>query len=142
MSEREAVLAAVLALLEAALPSADVDRNRSKAKSIGPGGTVLMTDGDPGEPEVDLCPLCFNYAHRIPLSVGTYDSASKSSEQVLDEMLRAIGDAVEADRSLGGLCDWLETEAPSGDDLEVAGAEPGRQAEAAIIAHYSTRSPL
>ncbi|MDP3405050.1 MAG: hypothetical protein Q8S03_10200 [Brevundimonas sp.] len=142
MSRREDVLAAIKALVVAALPSADVERNRSKAKSIGPGGTVLIEDGDPGEPEIDLSPLSYNYVHRVPLMVGGYASASLTDAQVLDAMLTAIGAAVMADRTLGGLCDFLETEAPDGSALEVAGAEPGRQCEAAIIAHYSTPSPL
>ena len=142
MSPREEVLTAVLALITAALPNADVARNRSKAKSIGPGGTVLMVDGETGDPEIDLCPLSYNYVHRIPLTVGAYDSATKSSEEVLDEMLAAIGEAIQADRTLGGLCDFLDAEAPDGSALEVAGAEAGRQADAAILAHYSTPSPL
>ncbi len=141
-SRREEVLQAVLALVTAALPSADVKRNRDKPAGVGPGGAVIVRDGSPGEPEVDLSPLTHTYDHAIPLEVAAYESATKTAEVVLDEMLTAIGSAVAADRFLGGLCVWLDCEAPDADDLSVAGATSGRWADAVIVATYSTRSPL
>jgi hypothetical protein len=43
---------------------------------------------------------------------------------------------------LGGLCDFIEPEAPSSDDLETTGAMSGRWADTAIIANYATPNPL
>jgi hypothetical protein len=103
---------------------------------------VIIRDGDPGEPEVILSPLVCIYTHRIPIEVAAYENSSKTREQVLDEILGAIGAAVIADRTLGGLCDFIKTEAPSTDDVEVAGARAGRWADAAIIAVYGTSDPL
>ena len=54
----------------------------------------------------------------------------------------AIGAAVMANRTLGGQCIFLETEAPSSDNLETAGAASARWAEAAIVATYTTSNPL
>lgn len=139
MSRREEVLEAVKALISTALPHATVLRNREKPARPSPGGDVIIEDGEPGEPEIDLSPLTYNYSHRIPIFVGSYDSAPN---EALDSLLAAVGAAVEADRTLGGLCDFVETEAPDSSDLEVTGAESGRAAAAALIAHYSTRSPL
>ena len=141
-SKRETVLAAVETLIQTALPHADIARNRTKAKSVGPGGTVLIEDGEPGDPEVDLCPLNYTYSHRIPLTIGAYESASLTPEQVLDTMQQAIGAAVAADRTLGGLCEWLEPEAPDSFALDVVGAVSGRWSTPAIIAVYSTPNPL
>lgn len=141
-SKREQVLAAVEALVKTALPNADVKRNRDKAFRIGPGGAVSIEDGEPGEPDVDLSPLTYNYSHRIPLVFGAYESATKTPGQVLDEMQTAVGQAVEANRTLGGLCDFLSTEAPDRGELDIAGAESGGQTAAAIVADYSTSSPL
>lgn len=141
-SRREQVLEAVKALIVAALPDADVERNPAKAVRIGGGGTVAIRDGEPGEPEVDLSPLTYRYEHRIPLELVAYESATKTREQVIDDMLMAIGAGVEADRTLGGLCEWVEPEAPDTDDVEVAGAAAARSADAAIIAVYSTPNPL
>jgi len=39
---------------------------------------------------------------------------------------------------LGGLWDWIETQAPVTDDIEALGALPGRSADLAILAVYAT----
>ncbi len=98
--------------------------------------------GDPGEPEVSLSPLTYLYSHRIPLEIAAYESATLTREQVVDAMLGAIGAAVIANRTLGGLCDWIEAEAPVTDDIEALGALPGRFADLAILAVYATTDPL
>ncbi len=141
-SKREQVLDAVKALVAAALPSADVKRNLAKAERIPPGGLVIVRDGEPGEPEVMLSPLTYIYTHRIPIEIAAYETASKPREEVLDEMLGAIGTGVAADRTLAGLCDFIEAEAPATDDIDTAGARAGRWADAAIIAVYGTTDPL
>ena len=141
-SKREQVLEAIKALVASALPSAEVKRNLDKPERIPPGGLVIVRDGDPGEPEVLLSPLTYIYEHRVPIEVAASASATLTREQALDQMLAAIGEAVAADRTLGGLCEFLETEAPTSDDLETAGAISGRWADAAIIASYATANPL
>jgi hypothetical protein len=135
-SQRETVLAAVEALLVATLPGADVGRNRSFSTRIGVGGAVIMTDGDPGEPEVDLSPINYTYQHRIPLMFAAPDRST------LEALFASLRTAVEADRFLGGLCGWLETEAPQTDSLDGSGVEAQAEASAAVVAEYSTPSPL
>jgi hypothetical protein len=141
-SKREQVIEAVKSLLATALPNAEVKRNLDKPERIPPGGLVIVRDGDPGEPDVLLSPLVYVYEHRVPIEIAAFASASLSREEALDQMLSAIGTAVAADRTLGGLCEFLDTEAPASDDLEIAGALSGRWAEAAIIAAYSTSNSL
>lgn len=141
-SKRETVLAAVKSLVTAALPSAEVKRNLAKAERIPPGGLVVIRDGEPGEPEVSLSPLTYLYSHRIPLEIAAFESATLTREQVVDAMLGAIGAAVMGNRTLGGLCDWIEAEAPVTDDIEALGALPGRFADLAILAVYATTDPL
>ena len=142
MSKREQVLDAVKALLSSALPPADVRRNLAKPERIPPGGLVVVRDGDPGEPEVMLSPLVYVYSHRIPIELAAYEPSSQTPEQVLDEMLGAVGAAVSGDRTLGGLCDFIEAQAPSTDDVETTGARAGRWADVAIVAVYGTPDPL
>src|SRR5581483_6574314 len=113
-----------------------------KPERIPPGGLVIVRDGDPGEPEIVLSPLTHLYTHRIPLEIAAFGSQTLTASQVLDQMLSAIGTAVEADRTLGGLCDFVEPEAPNADDLETTGALAGRWAEAALLATYATTNPL
>lgn len=141
-SKREQVIDAVKMLVASALPTAEVKRNLDKPERIPPGGLVIIRDGDPGEPDVLLSPLAYVYEHRIPIELAAFASAMLTREQVLDQMLVAIGAAVSADRTLGGLCDFLETEPPASDDLETAGALSGRWAEAAVLATYATPNPL
>lgn len=141
-SKREQVIAAVHALVVAALPLAEVKRNLDKPERIPSGGLVSVRDGDPGEPEVLLSPLSYTYSHRIVLELAVYASDPLTREQALDAMLSSIGAAVMANRTLGGLCIFLDTEAPSSDDLETAGAASARWAEAAIVATYTTINPL
>lgn len=141
-SRREQVLDAITALVAGALPFADVERNRDKPQAIGPGGTVIVRDGDPGEPEVTLSPLTYLYDHAIGLEVGAYASAGKTAAQVLDDMLTPIGAAVAANRTLGGLVDWLDVAAPVTDGIEAFGVEAGRWADVDIVATYGTTNPL
>jgi hypothetical protein len=141
-SRREQVITAVLAIVASALPNTEVKRNLVKPERIPPGGLVIIRDGDPGEPEVELSPLAYIYSHRIPLEVAVYDAPVGTREQALDGLLTAIGTAISADRTLGGLCDFVETEAPSTDDLETTGALAGRWADTAIVATYATADPL
>lgn len=142
MSKREQVIEAVVALIDAALPAAKVERNAAKPERIPPGGLAIVRDGDPGEPDVLLSPLTYLYTHRVPLEIAARESGPQSREQVLDAMLAAIGAAVATDRTLGGLCDFIEAEAPATADIEAAGALPGRWADAAIVATYGTPDPL
>lgn len=141
-SKREQVIEAIVALIATALPNAEVKRNLDKPERIPPGGLAIVRDGDPGEPDVLLSPLTYVYEHRVPIELAAFASGTMTREQALDQMFADIGAAVQADRMLGGLCEFLETEAPASDDLETAGAISGRWAEAALIAAYSTANPL
>ena len=145
MSKRLDVLKAVKALVQAALPSAQViglDGEEAAPDRIPPTGRVIVRSGDPGGPEVDLSPLTYNYSHPIPVEIAAYESGSLASEEVLDDMMGRIGAGLAADRTLGGLCDWIEADAPLTDDIYASGARPPRSADLVITAAYSTPDPL
>jgi hypothetical protein len=145
MSKRLDVLLAVKAMIAAALPLADVlglDGSDASVGKIGAAGRVVIDSGDPGAPEVDLSPLTYWYQHMIPIDVGAYEGAGLSAEQVVDAMLRAIGAGISADRTLGGLCEWLDATAPTTEDLYVEGAKTARLGILMIVASYSTPNPL
>lgn len=141
-SKREAVVAAIKVLIAAALPIAEVKRNLSKPERIPASGLVVVRDGDPGEPEVTLSPLTYHFEHRIVLEIAAPEIGATPREVTLDAMLRAIGAAVAADRTLSGLCDWIEAQAPATDDAEAMGAAPVRFALLTIVAAYATSDPL
>jgi hypothetical protein len=144
MSKRRDVVLAVRALAKAALPYADVrgfDGDTARPSRIGPGGCVIGEPGDAGEPKVDLSPPSYNYRHVLALDVAPPPDGA-DADAVLDSMLEALGAAIAADRTLGGLCDRLEAEAPLLDDSLVAGSEPVRWAAFNIVASYATSDPL
>ena len=57
-------------------------------------------------------------------------------------MLTAIGAAIRANRTLGGLVDWLEDEFPDLEAVEIEGAESVQWSTAVISAEYTVQSPL
>lgn len=146
MSKRLDVLTAVKSLIEGALPGARVfglDGAEAPPAIIPASGMVVVRTGDPGEPECTLSPLTYYYEHRIPIEVSALKSAALTSEQALDVMLMAIGEAVAANRLLGGLCDWLDTTSAGTDDIYPdGGGQPPRGADLMIVASYTTTNPL
>jgi hypothetical protein len=139
-SVREQVLEALYQALKQALPNANVQRNRDKPESPFAGGDVVQYDGDPGEPEVDFCPTVYNYDHAIVFDV--LGPSGANPEALLDEMLQTIGAVVEADRTLGGLCEYLEPSSPELGWMTRAGAGSIRSAAFTITASYRTAHPL
>ena len=128
-----------------ALPEVEVlgiDNDAVAPARIPPGGRIVVRSGDPGEPEVTLGILTYSYSHRIPLELSGYATQTMSREEVLDVMAVAIGEAVIADRTLGGLVEFLDTETLTTDDLAVADAKPAKEGDAAIVAAYTTLNPL
>lgn len=145
-SKRLSVLIAVKDLIALALPGAKVlglDGAEAAPATIPAAGMVIVRTGDPGEPEYALSPVTYYFDHRIPLEVSISKGGSLTSEEALDAMLVAIGEGVAADRTLGGLCDWLDTTSAGTEDIYAEGSgQPPRGAEIMIIASYSTSNPL
>ena len=63
-------------------------------------------------------------------------------DSAFDTLCASLGAAIGADRTLGGLCDWVEAEAPRPVDLAVEGAAGLKAAVIQVILHYSTDDPL
>lgn len=138
-STREQVVAAVVAMLDAGLVGATVKRNGAKPQRIPPGGLVIVRDGDPGDPEVLLSPLTKIYDHRLALEIAPGSAvAGDTPEAQIDTLSDAILALVQADRTLGGRCDFLDYDAAVIADLDALGAEDARWADAAIVATYAT----
>lgn len=135
---RETVLAALQARLQplAALAL----RDEVLPERITAAGLIILRDGQPGEPEVTLSPLRYHYQHRAELEVVV--RAPNGQASAFDTLIAAIGTALEADRSLGGLCDWVEPEAPASVDLPIEGAAALKAAVITVVLHYTTTGPL
>ena len=135
---RETVLTALQALLQPL--AALVLRDDVLPERIPTAGLIILRDGQPGEPDVTLSPLRYHYQHRAELEVVVQAGTGRAS--AFDNLIAAIGAALEADRTLGGLCDWVEPEAPASVDLPIEGAAALKAAIITVVLHYTTNGPL
>lgn len=140
-SDREQIIQAVVALVTAAAPSAVVERNTEMPLRPGGGALIIVRDGDVGDPEITLSPLTYTYGHAIRVE-ALVEAPGDTRFAVLDNLLTPIGAAIEADRTLGGLANWVEPTPPDSDDAVAPNAQPLRWAAFDIVANYTTFSPL
>jgi hypothetical protein len=135
---RETILAALFARLQ---PLAALTlRDEVLPERVPAAGLIILRDGQPGEPEVTLSPLRYHYQHRAELEVVVQAPNGRAS--AFDDLIAAIGTALESDRTLGGLCEWVEPEAPASVDLPVEGAAALKAAVITVVLHYTTTGPL
>ena len=138
-SPRETILTALADLLRT-VPHVPVLRGEVLPERIPPGGLMILRDGNPGEPSVTLSPLMYHYQHRAELEVIVQTGEERDVR--FDRLIGRIGAAISADRTLRGLCDWVEAEAPEPVDLPVEGAATLKAAAVPIILHYATSDAL
>ena len=62
--------------------------------------------------------------------------------EVFDQLCGSVSDVVAVDRTLNGLCDWVEAFAPEPVDLAVEGGGTLKAAQIPVILHYSSADPL
>ena len=138
MSARETILTALhtrFSMLPTGALRGDVLPERVPAQ-----GLLILRDGEPGKPDVTLSPLRYHYQHRAEIEVvvqGTNDR-----DATFDTLCVSIGAMITANRTLDGLCDWVEAEAPQPIDLPVEGAASMKAAVIPVILSYSTADPL
>lgn len=141
-SKREQVLSALHAALSAGvvLTGIDVRRGDPLPEQAPEDGLIILRDGDPGEPEVTLSPLTYHYQHRAEIEVLV--QLKTAQDAAFDTLAANIGAKIEANRTLGGLCDWTEGMAPVPVELSLEGGEPMKAAIIPVMLIYSTTHPL
>ena len=135
---RETILTALHARLQTL--AATVLRDEVLPERIPLAGLIILRDGQPGEPEVTLSPLRYHYQHRAELEVIVQTPGNRAT--AFDVLIATIGTVLAADRTLGGLCDWVEAEAPASVDLPFEGAVSLKAAVITVVLHYTTADPL
>ena len=135
---RETILTAMHSQLQ--VLDAVVLRNAVLPERIGREGLLILRDGAPGEPEVTLSPLRYHYRHRAEIEAIV--QAAEGRDAAFDWLVASLGAVIAADRTLGGLCDWIEAEAPQPVDLPIEGAASLKAAVIPVMLHYSTADPL
>ncbi len=141
LTTRETILQALLAALQN-VPGASVLREEVLPERVPAGGLLILRDGDPGAPEVTLSPLAYHYEHRTEIEVIVQGKTPVARATTFDTLVQAIGAVITTDRTLGGLCDWSEAQAPQPVDLPVEGAAALKAAIIPVILHYTTADPL
>lgn len=144
MSKRLDVLEAVKALAAVAAPLAEVLGLTGDDMGLGDpprAGRIIVRAGTPQLTETTLSPITYWYDHEIPVEIYAPD------ETTLDTLLVALGTEIEADRTLGGLVDWLDASAPETDDLAAYSPDgdllaTDRATTINLTASYSTSGPL
>ena len=139
-SVREQILAALLVRLEM-VPDATVKREAPLPETVPAGGLIILRDGDPGDPEVVLSPVSYLWEHQTEIEV-IFQRGQDDDSVALDALLMAVGDVLAADRSLGGLAEWLEWGAPKTSGLAIDGAAALRGATVPVTIHYVSPDPL
>ena len=135
---RETILTALHARLSA-LPATAL-RGEVLPERVPAEGLLILRDGDPGEPAVTLSPLRYHYQHRAEIEAVVQTGSGRDA--AFDALAAGVGTALAADRTLGGLCDWVEAEAPRPVDLAIDGAATLKAAVIPIVLHYAAADPL
>ena len=136
-TSRETILAALHARLST-LPATAL-RGDVLPERVPTDGLLILRDGEPGEPEVTLSPLRYHYQHRAEIEAVVQGA---NRDTAFDTLTASVGATIAADRTLGGLCDWVEAEAPRPVDLPVDGAANLKAAVIPVMLHYSTADQL
>lgn len=134
---RETVLTALHARLSKL--SSTALRGDVLPERVPPDGLLILRDGEPGEPEVTLSPLRYHYQLRAEIEAFVQGA---DRDAAFDALCASIGTVIAADRTLGGLCDWIEAEAPRPVDLPVEGAASLKAAVIPVILQYTIADPL
>ncbi|MBF0354967.1 MAG: acyl-CoA transferase [Alphaproteobacteria bacterium] len=139
-SLREQVLAALFLQIQH-VQSAAIKREEPLPEKVPEGGLIILRDGDPGDPEVLLSPVTYLWQHQAEIEAVVQRPASEAAV-ALDALLSELGTALSADRTLGGLVDWIEWSAPRTRDLAIDGAAGLKGAVVTVTLHYASADPL
>ena len=142
-SYSEQVLKALYSALEAHAPTfALVARNSAHPEVIPLAGAIMLRDGDPGEYEFLFSPPCYVYDHVAEVDILVERNDDAERDAAFDVLKQAVGLAVAADRTLGGLCDYVVGQAPAPIDLTEFGAIGLKAATIGVVLTYGTPDPL
>ena len=141
-STREKILEALFTKLQTLGTSmVRVYRNMDKPQKVE-SGMIIMRDGASEEPEVLLSPLTYIYQHLVNIEVMVQDANSANRDSELDALLSAIGNIITANRSLSGLAEWVEANAPAFIQEPIEGAPTVKMAQLSIMVRFVTSDPL
>ena len=125
------------------VPKASVERNTAEIERIPAGGLIVVRDGDPGEPEETLGGIgSVYYAHAVEIEVYVVAGEAAVRDTAFDALVQAIGKALDADLTLGGLAFGMTYGRPAIDTEAAAGAPAIKTGTIEAVVEYETATPL
>lgn len=140
-SKREQALDALLAALQS-VSGPTVRRGGELPSRVPAAGLIILRDGVPGEPDVTMSPVIYEYRHRAEVEVILQPPAGGVASDDMDAVLTSVGAAIDADRTLGGVVLWAEPGAPETEDLALEGVAGIIAAVVPVELTYITTGPL
>ena len=125
------------------MPEAKVERNTATPERIPKGGLIVLRDGDPGEPEQTLGGIGgVYYSHAVEIEVYVETGEAAARDAAFDALVSAIGAALDADPTLGGLAFGMTYARPEIDTEAVIGAPAIKTGTVECVIEYETATPL
>ena len=122
MSVRNNCIAALEAAIRAAV-TVPVTRDETRAREVPAGGLILLREGDGDVDQVIMSPLMYQMRHTVPVVIMVkHTTTVAAARAALDALLLGVHAAVVSNRTLGGLADWVQPNAPSFEEEEQDGA--------------------
>lgn len=140
-SVSETALQALIAAL--GTTGATIERNTpiDLALSVPAGGLIIVRDGNPGEPEIVLGQMDYQYEHEAEVEVYLQTVADRLDAE-FDDLRIAVGEALVADRRLGGAVMWTEPRPSAAVDLPKTSELPIKATSIAVVLTYSSPVPI
>lgn len=127
----EAALLALVATLDGAT-AAEVIRNATRPEDVPASGLVVVRDGAQQEAEATFSPLRYHIDHGAEVVVHALTAA------IRDTLLKALSNALIADRTLGGAVEFLEVGAIGLEDADFDGVAGVPGALMPVVLSYTT----
>ena len=141
MTVRETIVTALLAAL--ATTGSTVSRDASRPETVPAAGLLILREGNGDLADITLSPTTYHYRHAMLIELYAGDTSQPERVSTIDALLTAVRGSLIADRSLGGIADWIEI----ADTVLLAedageGVVPVRQALVTIHIHYHAADAL
>ena len=119
-----------------------VYRNLDKPQKVASGGIIILRDGSAEDPEVFLSPVTYIFEHLVTLEVMVQNPDSATRDASLDALLVSIGNIINANRTMDGLAEWVESHVPEFTEDAIEGAATVRLATVQVMIRFFTTDPL
>ncbi|MDP1620497.1 MAG: hypothetical protein Q8K91_15905 [Hylemonella sp.] len=144
-SQREraiGALFAVLGQLSLGTSGTMVKRNAALPERVSDHAMAILRDGEMGEPEVSLSPLTYHWQHQVAIELFVADADASARDVRMDGLLLELAALIEADRTLGGVIEYVEIGPPKFDELAPDGSSGIKACLLPVVLHYSSSGPL